>query len=315
MTPPISLSLEVSAALPDEITCGEAIFISAWVFLPDPHSIPDTACVISLLNGGTYDKRYFHFEVPGRRDYSLADYLRARGHIVILTDHLGVGESSRSPNQMGVTRHVAAAANHAALEQIYERVQAGTLSPEFPEITEFRKIGGGHSMGAMQTITQQAQNDTFDAVLILGYTADGVHLMFGGQQVSVDPGPLDMSAPDYDIRDRSRLRETFHWSDVPEDVVRVDDQLNVEVPYVLSSQSIMKNIVCDDAAAIAVPIYINLGERDVSPDPYAEPSFCRASRDVSLHILPKSGHCQNFAESRLEMFDRIDRWVRMQFGD
>ena len=65
---------------------------------------------------------------------------------------------------------------------------------------------------------------------------------------------------------------------------------------------------------IDVPIYINLAERDVSPDPHAEPGFYKACRDITLHILPRSGHCQNFAETRLEMFDRIDRWVREQAG-
>lgn len=108
------------------------------------------------------------------------------------------------------------------------------------------------------------------------------------------------------------LRSTFHWDDVPEDVIAVDDALLVEVPYVLSTQAIMTGIVTGDAAKIDVPIYINLGERDVSPDPHAEPGYYTACRDITLHILPRSGHCQNFANTRLEMYDRINRWVRDQ---
>ena len=91
MTEPLDLRIDVSSALPDAITGGEPLDIAVWVFLPD--TLPDSPTAICLLNGGTYDRRYFHFHVPGRSDYSCAEYLRARGHIVILPDHLGVGAS------------------------------------------------------------------------------------------------------------------------------------------------------------------------------------------------------------------------------
>jgi hypothetical protein len=307
-TEPLDLAIDVSASLPPAITGGEPLTIAAWVFLPD--RVPERPTVISLLNGGTYDRRYFHFEVPGRSDYSCAEYLRARGHVVILTDHLGVGASGRANNQMLATRQVCAAANHAALEAIYARLRGGTLAPGFPPLPGFLKLGGGHSMGGFQTITQQAAHRTFDACLILGYTARGVHLTVGGELACADPGPIDLTQPDYALRDRGFLRSTFHWEDVPHDALAVDDGLLVEVPYVLSHQSITLGIVTADAATIDVPIYINLGERDVSPDPHAEPGFYTASKDITLHILPRSGHCQNFAETRLELYDRIDRWVR-----
>lgn len=310
MIEPVDLRIDVSAALPAAITGGEPLEIALWLFLPD--RLPERPAVISLLNGGTYDRRYFHFDVPGRSDYSCAEYLRARGHIVVLPDHLGIGASGRAKDQMQATRHVCAAANHVALEQVYASLAQGTLVPGLPPVPAFFKAGGGHSMGGFQTITQQAAHGTFDACLILGYTAFGVHLSVGGQPISADPGELDLTQPDYAKRDRAFLRSTFHWDDVPEDVIAVDDSLLVEVPYVLSTQSITEGIVREDAARIAVPIYINLGERDVSPDPHAEPGFYRASRDITLHILPRSGHCQNFANSRIEMYDRIDRWISDQ---
>lgn len=305
---PLDLRIDVSGALPAVITGGDALEIAVWVFLPD--TLAQRPAVISLLNGGTYDRRYFHFEVPGRSDYSLAEYLRARGHVVILPDHLGVGASGRAKDQKLATRHVCAAANHAALEAIYQRLRAGTLAADFPAIPSFFKVGGGHSMGGFATITQQAAHRTFDACLILGYTAYGVHLTIGDQLVSADVGELDPDQPDYALRDRAILRSTFHWDDVPDDVIAFDDSLLVEVPYVLGAQATMAGIVTADAATIDVPVYINLAERDVSPDPHAEPGYYRACRDITLHILPRSGHCQNFANTRLEMFDRIEHWVR-----
>jgi len=309
---PLEFSVDVSGALPPDVSGGQPLLINAWIFLPD--AIPDRPTVITLLNGGTYDRRYFHFEVPDRTGYSLAEYLCQRGHIVVLPDHLGIGASGRASNQMLVTRHVAAAANHAAMTEIYTRLAAGTMSPAVPALQQMVKVGGGHSMGAFQTITQQAAHRTYDLCLILGYTACGVHLHVDGQMIPAGGGALDFAMPDYILHDRSRLRSTFHWDDVPDDVVAVDDSLLVTVPYVLSAQSVMMGIVREDAACIDVPLYINLGERDVSPDPHAEPGYYRSSRDITLHILPRSGHCQNFAETRLEMYKRIDCWMRDQAG-
>ncbi|MDE2570865.1 MAG: alpha/beta fold hydrolase [Sphingomonadales bacterium] len=312
MSNPVDFRVDVSGALPDGITEGKALHIGASVYLPD--RLPSFPTVITLLNGGTYDRRYFDFDVPGRSDYSCARYLSSRGHIVVLPDHLGIGGSDRAVDQMKVTREVAAAANHAAVEGLYRRLRDGTVRDDFPPVPRFVKVGGGHSMGGFQTITQQAAHRTYDLCLILGYTAFGVHLTIGDRLISAHPGELDFTQPDYSLRDRAMLRSTFHWDDVPDDVLAVDDAMLVEVPYVLSTQSITEGIVREDAAKIEVPIYINLGERDVSPDPHAEPGFYTASHDITLHILPRSGHCQNFASTRIEMYDRIDRWVRDQAG-
>ena len=65
-----------------------------------------------------------------------------------------------------------------------------------------------------------------------------------------------------------------------------------------------------DVGRIDTPVYICQGERDNSPDPHKEPSYYRASRDVTLHILGGSGHCHNFATTRHELWDRMHGWSR-----
>jgi pimeloyl-ACP methyl ester carboxylesterase len=171
-------------------------------------------------------------------------------------------------------------------------------------------VGGGHSMGGMQIVTQQAAHRTFERLIVIGYTALGVHLTIGDALVSADPGPLDLSSPQYVLAQRDMLRSTFHWEDVPDDVVAVDDSLLVEVPYVLSAQSLTTGIIAADAGAIDVPVLISLGQRDVSPSPHDEPACYRSSPDVTLHILPRSAHCQSFATTRHELYARIDGWLR-----
>jgi pimeloyl-ACP methyl ester carboxylesterase len=262
---------------------------------------------MTLLAGGSYDKRYHHAVIPGHPGYSAAEHLAALGNIVLLTDHLGVGESARLPDQKKATRQVVALANHAAATEFYRRLSDSSLDASLPALGNFARIGGGHSMGGMQTIIQQANHHTYDGVMIMGYTADGVHMTMNGQLVRAAQF-IPETSPDYTTPDRSSLREGFHWEDVPDAVVAADDALAVQTPANIGLDSIRTGIVREEAARIDVPVYICLGERDVSPDPHAEPAYYRASRDITLHLLPRSAHCQTFAGTRHRMWDRMHDW-------
>ena len=307
----IETRIDVTDALPTDATQGAKAEIAAWVFPPDPARAPAVPSTIALLHGGTYDKRYFHARVPGRADYSAAEALAARGHLVILTDHLGVSDSSRLPDQRKATRRVAALAHHVALQEIYRRLENGTLDPSLPAIPRFTKAGGGHSMGGSTTLAQQAEFETFDRLLVLGFTAIGVHARVDGKAVPMEEfvTPTDEDYLTVQHRDLSSSAG-LHWDDIPDDVLQVDDDLSVPVPREISQAAIRMGIATEDAERIKVPVYICLGERDVSPRPHDEPGHYRSSSDVTLHILPRYGHCQSFASTRMEMINRIDGWLR-----
>jgi hypothetical protein len=309
---PIALSFDVTAALPEEVTEGRPTAIAAWLFVPDDRSLLGRRPVaMALLAGGSYDKRYYHVQVPGRSGYSAAEHLASRGDIVLLLDHLGVGESTRVPRQKQATRFVVAQAMDAAVRQFHERLAAGTLTEALPPLADFARIGGGHSMGAMMTVIQQARHRTHDAIMVLGYTADGVHMTMGGQLVrAADLIPAE-EGPDYPENDRAPLREGFHWEDVPDDVIAADDALAVPTPSAIGLTSIATGIIRAEAAQIDVPVYFCNGERDVSPDLQAEPGYFRACTDFSLHCLPRSAHCHNFAGTRRVLWDRMHDWAQM----
>lgn len=309
---PIPLSFDVTSALPAEVTGGLPTNIAAWLFVPDDLSLlgPRPASMV-LLAGGSYDKRYFHFEVPGREGYSCAEHLAGKGHVVLLADHLGVGESTRVPVQKKATRQIVAQAMDAASRQFHKELAEGTLHPSLPALADVLHIGGGHSMGAMLATIQQANHKTWDALMLLGYTADGVFFTMGGQRLrAADVAPMDGPFPDYTWNERAPLHEGFHWDDVPQDVIAVDDSLAVETPSEIGVISIRTHIIRDEAARIAVPMFMGNGERDSTPDPYAEPDYFRACPDITLHLLPRSGHCHNFASTRHQQWDRIDRWAK-----
>lgn len=256
--PIVSLKVDVTSLLPPEVVGGEPQHVGAAVFLPDrPASTRLPSCVISLLNGGSYDKRYFDVRISGHEGYSMAEFLRERGYVVVLTDIFGVGDSSRPANQMLVSRQVAAAANHGALMQIFDLLRVGELHASIPPMCDFLTVGGGHSMRGMITITQQAAHRTFSHLLVLGYTAIGVHLMRDWQLVSAH-GPHDLEGSPFLHHDRSALRSTFHWDTVHPDMLAADGALQVGAPTRLSGEARMANIVAGDAATIEVPVFIGL---------------------------------------------------------
>jgi pimeloyl-ACP methyl ester carboxylesterase len=308
---PIELEFDVTGALPANVTEGRRIVISAWLFFPDDlATLGDRTITMTLLAGGSYDKRYHHVVIPEHPGYSAAEHLTGLGNIVLLTDHLGVSGSSRLPDQKKATRHTVALANHAAVTQFYERLGAGELHPDLPPIADFVRIGGGHSMGAMQTVIQQAAHRSWQAIMFLGYTAQGVHGTFEGRKFRMADLLPGGEAPDYSESDRADQRATFHFGDVPEAVMRADDAIAVATPTSIGFDSIRTDIIKPDAAQIDVPVLFANAERDVSPDPHAEAQFFPRCTDFTLFLLPGSAHCQTFANTRHIFWNRMHDWSR-----
>lgn len=309
---PIDLSFDVTEALPVAVTQGTRVQIAAWLFFPDDLAqLGERPVTITLTCGGSYDKRYHHAVVPGHSGYSAAEQLAALGNIVLLTDHLGSGQSSRVPVQKLATRQIVAQANDAAVRQFHARLAEGTLHPALPPLVPALKVGGGHSMGGMLATIQQANHATYDGLMVLGYTAQGVHGTMNGQKFAyarlMPKGEVEV--PDYTSNDRKAQRQNFHWEDVPDDVIAYDDTLSVETPSQIGRISIQTGIIAAEAAQIECPVFVGLGERDVSPDPAAEALFFRNSSDFTCYILPRSAHCQVFASTRALFWRRIHGWA------
>lgn len=308
---PIALSLDVTDALPAAVTQGQRLAIAAWLFFPDDLTkLGARPVTMTLLAGGSYDKRYHHTVIPGHTGYSAAEHLAGLGNIVLLADHLGVGESSRAPDQKLATRQVCALAMHAAVTQFHERLAKGELHPALPALANVAKIGGGHSMGAMQTVVQQAAHRTYDAIMFLGYTTQGVHFFHGTTRVrAADYLPAEPYV-DYAVNDRAAQRYNFYWDDVPEAVIAFDDAQSVPTPTQIGLDSIRTDIIKPDAARIEAPVFFGDSERDVSPDPHAEATFFPLCRDFTMFLLPRAAHCQTFAGTRHLFWNRMHDWSR-----
>ena len=74
--------------------------------------------VVLAIPGGTYHRRYWDLQPPGRSGYSQAEWMADRGVVFVASDYLGGGDSSRPADGDFMTLEVAADAAHAAYQQI-----------------------------------------------------------------------------------------------------------------------------------------------------------------------------------------------------
>jgi pimeloyl-ACP methyl ester carboxylesterase len=293
--------------------------LAAWVF--PPASVEGRVGLLFCLPGGTYTKAYWHLKVPGFPGYSFAEHLADAGFLVVAVDHLGTGESSRHPRAADLTPALIAAANATAFAAIVDRAENGTLVPGLGPLDLGLKVGVGHSMGAMLAIFQQSLFASFDAIAPLGYGTIGPIIQhspeIGGDGVSLPTFESIMSAAtagafdEMPLADRSapELRHHFYWDDVPAEVIAADDLTNTAVPGVCGLLSVVPFIASDHAGRVTCPVFIGLGERDSTPDHHDEARAYRSSNDVTLFLLPRSGHCHNSAGTRRILWDRLGRWA------
>jgi alpha-beta hydrolase superfamily lysophospholipase len=308
---------ELAFDVTDAVGTGERLTQTAWLFTPA--EAPKAALL--CLAGGTYDKHYWHLEVPGHPGYSFAEHLAANGYLVVALDHLGVGGSSDPQHSGELGVELLARGDAAVAAQVTARLRDGTLAPGVPP-QELPLVGVGHSMGACLTTVVQSQARPYDAVVLLGYGVQIVNaydennnaddlaervarsVAIFRQMNGVAPEETSCVVP------RSGLRQLLPAHGVREEVVAADDAVASRVPVRAVSEVITPGFAATSATEIEVPVFLGFGAvHDISPDPYAEPGNYRASRDVTLYVVSGSGHCHNLTGDRAALWDRIAAWI------
>lgn len=302
------LKLDVSQAVPAAVSGGAAQWLGARLIAPAAIDTRQAVPVVVCVHGGTYDKRYYDAQIPGRAGYSMAEHFARHGAIVVALDYLGISDSSRPPNMAGADRHVMAAAQNAAANDVFARLSAGTLDKAVPALPHIRRIGLAHSMGVMLTITQQAAHRTYEQVALLGYSVRGVELQRA--KLATQP-PVRSEAEElaFTLVQRERLRPEYYLEDVPADVIAGDEAATAPAPRAISAQAQTAGVVLADAGKITAPVFYALGERDISPNPHAEPGTFTSCNDLTFHIVKGSAHCQNLANTRVACWDRTLAWI------
>jgi len=310
---------------------GQAVEMAVTIFLPDPATLGHRPVAIFAAPGGGYSRAYYYLRFPGYEGYSEADYHVARGMIYVAIDHVGVGESS-IPDLSLITFQTFAATHDSCVRQIAALIENGALDPDFPACPSLFLVGMGQSMGAGVTILTQARFATFDAIAPLGVSA--IHAVLpqptAGQfergkqhfQAGARDQPLSPLTIDHEDFD---WVYPFHWEDVPADLVNADmaggypvrrtspEFGSLTIPN-CGTRMMTPGCFTDDAARIAVPVLLGLGERDSSPDPRGEPAAYARSSDISVYIVPRMAHMHNFASTRELLWARLHGWARLLAG-
>jgi pimeloyl-ACP methyl ester carboxylesterase len=102
---------------------------------------------------------------------------------------------------------------------------------------------------------------------------------------------------------------SFHLDDVPAALVDADVAAAIAVPAGLAIGALGRAARAQEAARIAVPVFVGAGERDTTPDLMAEAGAYTASSDITLFRLPGSAHAHNYAATRTVLWDRLIGWI------
>jgi pimeloyl-ACP methyl ester carboxylesterase len=190
-------------------------------------------------------------------------------------------------------------------------------------------------MGGAFTVVQQGQHATFHGIGVLGSSsiqtvlwmpagapAAGAFFVPRGSAAVVTSRSEAADPMAQFALDESGLPGTapgFHYDDVPREIVAADlkgfPTREGDLPPWASATApacavtlLSPGVVAPEAAVIDVPVFVGAGERDVVPDPRAEPRAYASSPDVTVHICPRMAHMHNMASTRERFWRRLHTW-------
>jgi alpha-beta hydrolase superfamily lysophospholipase len=289
-----------------EVLPGErALEVAADLFLPE--GAPRAA--LFCFPGGGLHRGYFDLAAPGR---SFARALTARGLAVVTIDSLGWGESSRPRDGFALVPERIAAANARAVE-----VLGGDLEGRWPGVP---RIGVGHSLGGLLAIVQQAEHESFDALALLGVGTGGLRIMLSDEELAYADRPEAARAELvrlarqrsggeawFELPAAARAGAIFGGGADPAALAAMR-RVGCEVVSVPALFSMLPGSSAPWAARVRVPVFLGIGERDITGPPHDVVASFPASPDVTLLVLPGTGH-SHFAFASCEaLFERIARW-------
>jgi alpha-beta hydrolase superfamily lysophospholipase len=308
--PPLTRRIEVGEPLP-----GQGVLsIAADIFVPA--RLRERPAVLFCLPGGGMNRAYFNLQGAG--GFSFAEHLTAHGFIVVTLDHLGVGDSSAPADGHALTPDVLTAANATAMEALRRELMAGALTGR--ALAELPSIGVGHSMGAMLTAMQQARSPAHAALALFGFSNAGLVPALSAEEKRFCGDPAGLRE---NLVRLARLRDPNPYPQVRRSPQGTElfagataDPRGVEALKVARSTllltagvfSMVPGSCAPECARIAVPVFLALGDRDMAGPPHLIPANYPASPDVTLQVLPATGHAHFLFPGRRALFERVTGW-------
>ena len=271
---------------------------------------PLTGSVFCCLSGGGMSRRYWDLRPPdGDASYSMAEYLSARGGAVLLVDPPGVGESPDPDDPWALTPSVLADVVAAGVDDALRNVQAA------------RAVGIGHSMGALLTVHQQARHRTYDALGLLGFAGRGLPEGLSAEELAFQP-QRDQADAELIRFARARYPSPLRrgrgggggaeflmaGSTSPEGRAALAEARSALLS-VAGLASIIPGASSPQLDAIEVPVFLGVGEHDITGPGHHIPASFPNSHDVTLFVVPETGHNHNAADNRQVLWARLASWA------
>lgn len=276
------------------VTVGTAFSGDVAYEVRRPAAIDAHSRLLFCVPGGGVNRGYF--DLAG---FSFAAPMVAAGHIVVLVDPPGVGDSTRPEDGYALTGAVIAAALHQVLSHIRG------------DFAGLPVIGVGHSAGAMLAILQQDMFGDFDALMLLCFGTAGLPEYFrpgiaeraAGRD---DPGAglAELAAAQFGsaylppIADPRTTPAALAMRAVHDHVIAA-----------VAMQSMTPGNVAAELARVRVPILLAAGDRDMTGPPHLLPAACVACPDLALHVVRGSGHHVFVADSAPRLYRRAIDWL------
>ncbi|WP_083896133.1 alpha/beta hydrolase [Nocardia jiangxiensis] len=302
MTSQATQPLETTVDVTDAISgIGESLSIAARVYLPAqaPRS------VLVCWPGGSYDNRYWDF--PADLDYSFADYMTRRGHVVVAADHLGVGRSAKPAAVDSVHLGSMAAAQEIFVRSIRQQHWAQRIPV----------VGVGHSLGGCSVVMTQAESGCYDRIANLGFThgtKDSVATATSiddERRAAVEQAKAFFADWDagYALAPREPNHSWLYRPSTPEDVVALDDKTVTPWPRQAYVDAFIPGYTATFAKRVTSPLLVAFGDHDIPENPYADVEFYQSSNEIEFLLVEDTAHCHNFSVNRHWLWDRIGRFA------
>jgi len=298
-----------------------ALSVAAEIYWPRDRDLSEPPVAFVCLPGGSMGRRYYDLRAEGDSSFSFAAAMAARGRVTISLDHLGIGDSSRPNDGFILTPDLIAEANANATDRIVTGLKARTLAPELPALPGLRTIGVGHSMGGMLITLQQALSRQHLGLALLGFSSNGLvsylpepaHRLIGRPEaVSGEIAAIAReiyAEPTYTVPPSPQGSAMFYGSRADRAGVEALKQVRDVQLAIGGLQSMIPGSIRPAQDRIDVPVFLGLGDADIAGPPHAIPASFPASNDVTLLVLPETGHCHFIFPSRQKLFDRMADWA------
>jgi len=276
--------------------------------------------VAVCLPGGYSSRRYFDLDVPAALGgYSMARHLAERGLVVVTVDPPGVGASDVPDDPFTLTPDTLGDVAAAVTAAVLAGLTAGTLVPDLAPLADPLPLGIGHSAGALLTVYEQARHRPFAALALLGFAGRGLLDFLDDDERACADDPVATRAtlarlvaarfgsarPPYPEQTTS----IFSGGPEPEAVKEAVRATRSPLLALLGLTSMIPGASAPELATIDVPVFLGVGDADITGDPRAIPGHFPNATDITLFVLARSGHAHNIAATRTDLWDRLTTWV------